>query len=195
MALFPWSFDIFLISPQKHKLWCSLEAPQGGASNEYPQHMFLWRNKKTIHSYLELWKKHNSGKNLFYKKVLVFFLFLQKNLYVVGSLWNQLTVTVSVTHNCPSWISWRGRMILEMISWSNLHESYVAELGFELAPLDLQWDALRTVLWSLVNKFKFSKWLKTECCLLKALDWAVCMKHMKGKRRHFLSSAFGSKQQ
>ena len=27
-------------------LWYSLEAPQRGASNEYPQHMFSWRNKK-----------------------------------------------------------------------------------------------------------------------------------------------------
>ena len=26
----------------------SLEAPHRGASNEYPQHMFLWRNKKNI---------------------------------------------------------------------------------------------------------------------------------------------------
>ena len=26
----------------------SLEAPRRGASNEYPQHMFLWRNKRTI---------------------------------------------------------------------------------------------------------------------------------------------------
>ena len=26
----------------------SLEVPRRGASNEYPQHMFLWRNKKTI---------------------------------------------------------------------------------------------------------------------------------------------------
>ena len=26
----------------------SLEMPQEGASNEYPQDMFLWRNKKTI---------------------------------------------------------------------------------------------------------------------------------------------------
>ena len=29
-------------------LWYSLEAPWQGASNEYPQHMFLWRNKKNI---------------------------------------------------------------------------------------------------------------------------------------------------
>ena len=26
--------------------WYSLEAPQQGASNEYPQHMFSWINKK-----------------------------------------------------------------------------------------------------------------------------------------------------
>ena len=40
--------NIFLISPQKHMLWYSLEAPRRGASNEYPQHMFSWRNKKDI---------------------------------------------------------------------------------------------------------------------------------------------------
>ena len=27
-------------------LWYSLEAPLWGASNEYPQHMFSWRNEK-----------------------------------------------------------------------------------------------------------------------------------------------------
>ena len=26
----------------------TLEAPRRGASNEFPQHMFLWRNKKNI---------------------------------------------------------------------------------------------------------------------------------------------------
>ena len=35
----------FLISPQ-NMLWYSLEAPRLGASNEYPQYMFSWRNKK-----------------------------------------------------------------------------------------------------------------------------------------------------
>ena len=39
---------IFLISQRKHMLWYSLEAPQRGASNEYPQHMFSLRNKKDI---------------------------------------------------------------------------------------------------------------------------------------------------
>ena len=33
---------------QKHMLWYSLEAPLQGASNKYPQHIFLWRNKKNI---------------------------------------------------------------------------------------------------------------------------------------------------
>ena len=40
--------NIFLISPRKHMLWYSLEAPCWGASNGYPQHMFSWRNKKDI---------------------------------------------------------------------------------------------------------------------------------------------------
>ena len=29
-------------------LWGSLEVPQLAASNEYPQHKFLWKNKKNI---------------------------------------------------------------------------------------------------------------------------------------------------
>ena len=39
-------------------LWYSLEAPHQGTSNEYPKHMFSWRNKKKYqpdtHSYLGL---------------------------------------------------------------------------------------------------------------------------------------------
>ena len=37
-----------------HKNICcgySLEAHNQGASNEYPQHNFLWRNKKTINTF------------------------------------------------------------------------------------------------------------------------------------------------
>ena len=48
-------------------LWYSLEAPRWGASNEYPRHMFSWRNKKDISifrmkkaPYLLLW-----GENMF----------------------------------------------------------------------------------------------------------------------------------
>ena len=39
------------ISPRKHMLWYSLEAPRRGASNEYPQYMFLRRNKKNINTF------------------------------------------------------------------------------------------------------------------------------------------------
>ena len=50
--------DIFLISLQKTYVVYYLEAPCRGASNEYPQHMFLWRNKSynvDTPSFLELW--------------------------------------------------------------------------------------------------------------------------------------------
>ena len=40
--------NVLLISPQNHMLWYSLEAPHLGTFNEYPQHMFSWRNKKNI---------------------------------------------------------------------------------------------------------------------------------------------------
>ena len=38
--------DIFLISAQNIDCRYSLEPPRGGGSNEYPQSMFLSRNKK-----------------------------------------------------------------------------------------------------------------------------------------------------
>ena len=44
----------------------SLKVPRQGASNEYPQHMFLWRNMKKyymdIRSYLELCTSHSCTK-------------------------------------------------------------------------------------------------------------------------------------
>ena len=51
----------FLISSQN--IWCrySLEAPRWGASNEYPQQIFLWRNKKNINT--EKKKKNRKKKN------------------------------------------------------------------------------------------------------------------------------------
>ena len=39
-------YIIFVISAQKHRLWYSLELPQWGGSNEYPQSMFwaeIWK--------------------------------------------------------------------------------------------------------------------------------------------------------
>ena len=32
-------------------LWYLIEAPLWGASNEYPQHMFLWQSKKNISTF------------------------------------------------------------------------------------------------------------------------------------------------
>ena len=40
------NWDIFLISVQKLDCWYSLEPPRRGGSNEYPQSLFLSRNKK-----------------------------------------------------------------------------------------------------------------------------------------------------
>ena len=46
-----YQLNVFLISPQKHMLWYSLEAPHWGTSNEYQQHTFSWRNKKNINTF------------------------------------------------------------------------------------------------------------------------------------------------
>ena len=53
-------------------LWYSLEAPHRGASNEYPQYMFLLRNKKDISifwmknaPYLLLWKSKRVYMDVF----------------------------------------------------------------------------------------------------------------------------------
>ena len=44
------TFDIFLISAQNIDCGCSLEPPQRGGSNGYPQSMFLSRNKKIMYT-------------------------------------------------------------------------------------------------------------------------------------------------
>ena len=53
-------FLIFFLFLHKN-MYCgySLEAPHQGASNEYPQHMFSWRNKKSIF-YTPLIRSYNS---------------------------------------------------------------------------------------------------------------------------------------
>ena len=37
-----------------------IEKPQRGASNEYPEHMFPWRNKKTIY-FSDEYRRNLSG--------------------------------------------------------------------------------------------------------------------------------------
>ena len=54
---------ILLISAQKHRLWYSLELPQWGSSNEYPQCMFLSRNMKNIRIFI--WKLSVFGGEIF----------------------------------------------------------------------------------------------------------------------------------
>ena len=45
---------LVIISAQKHRLWYSLEPPQQGGSNEYPQSMFWAEDMKNISvSYLK----------------------------------------------------------------------------------------------------------------------------------------------
>ena len=44
----PNNVDIFRISAWKYSCGYWLEAPYQGVCNEYPQHMFLWRNKEII---------------------------------------------------------------------------------------------------------------------------------------------------
>ena len=41
---------LFRSASERHNIRCgySFEVPHRGTSNEYPQHMFLWRNEKTI---------------------------------------------------------------------------------------------------------------------------------------------------
>ena len=52
-----YQINIFLLFLYKN-VCCGylLEAPRRGASNEYPQHMFSWRNKKTVNTFGS--KKH-----------------------------------------------------------------------------------------------------------------------------------------
>ena len=56
-------FFFFFISPQK--LGYSLEAPNWGTSNGYPQHMLLWRNEKNINTF---WL----NKSTFYRAISLF---------------------------------------------------------------------------------------------------------------------------
>ena len=46
----------------------SLKVPQQGASNEYPQHTFLWRNNKYINTF-QLKKSALSGARLVSQKI------------------------------------------------------------------------------------------------------------------------------
>ena len=64
-------------------LWYSLEAPHWGTSNEYPQHMFSWKNKKNI-----MWKPSLTGA----LKLTVIFGIFVSHLYILqntAALWSK----------------------------------------------------------------------------------------------------------
>ena len=69
--------NIFLISPRKHMLWYSLEASHQGTSNEYPQHMFSWSNKKNINTFGL--KKSALTRTMHQSKLILFFMMLVIN--------------------------------------------------------------------------------------------------------------------
>ena len=50
------STEIFLFLHGNKCCGYSLEVPHWGTSNEYPQYMFPWRNKKTISYVKSYWK-------------------------------------------------------------------------------------------------------------------------------------------
>ena len=94
---------------------------QWGASNEYPQHIFTWRNKfkKSIPFG---WK----NPIMIFVCVEVFSrnaVSLPNHTFNVQAksskqLTNIVHILLPETDNCPSWISGRERMTVENISWS-----------------------------------------------------------------------------
>ena len=49
-----WIFHYFLIFQQKYMLWVLIRSVSWDTSNEYTQHIFSWRNKQNITSFLFL---------------------------------------------------------------------------------------------------------------------------------------------
>ena len=66
-------YIIFIISAQKHRLWYSLEAPQWGGSNEYPQSMF----------WAEIWKISDFLSENFQFLVVKFSIYLNRHIFVM----------------------------------------------------------------------------------------------------------------
>ena len=65
---------VFIFLLFLHKNICygySLEAPQRGVSNEYPQHMFLWRNKNNIIWIPPLTQSYVNGEQMLHKTLRI----------------------------------------------------------------------------------------------------------------------------
>ena len=103
-----------LISPRKHMLWVLIRNTSSRHFNEYPQHIFSWRNKKKCLSENPLFKgydyciMHLNGnwaklailQNLITsdKMFFVFFLFLQPKIMDIFLISTQKTYGYSLNH-------------------------------------------------------------------------------------------------
>ena len=98
---------IFLISPQKHMLWYSLEAPRWGASNEYPQHMFSWRKKENTKKKI-VWKKKKKcylelyGLTIHLCSYIIYHIFCLFSRIINGMFFLEITIfTLSIGTDRP----------------------------------------------------------------------------------------------
>ena len=101
----------------------SLEAPHRGASNEYPQHMFLWRNKKKI-----MWIPPlicSYGPNIYGKYVSI------KSTKPLQTDFTECPVTYSRTCDDVNWSRWVGiRLIVTSIV--HLKKDWLDRLHYSL---------------------------------------------------------------
>ena len=156
--------DIFLICPRNHMLWTALEMPWRGASNEYTQHLFSWRNKKNTILLVEkvpyveicvwtliVWRVFVLK---FYGPVNPMGSCRARSVYLTTRLLGRQSSKrlTSIVHilspeadNCPSWISGRDRMTVENISWSiSTKECCRPRRGSNPRPPGLQSDSTST---------------------------------------------------
>ena len=78
----------------------------------------------------------------------------------------------------PSWISRRGRITIEMMSWSIHTKVWWLSWDSNLQPLDLQWNWLWTVLWTglwSLAKANMNKMCKSKELLIRLTYEAVVM--------------------
>ena len=128
-------FFLFLLE----NIYCgdSLEMPCQGTSNEYPQHMFLWRNKKNINTF---WMKKLPCQSLLTfttlwvnsknDKIMIFFLFFPEN-----RLWYFMWI-VSPGDNLHEILKpifcKEIRKSLWRVPWWNFYPAYLALTHFSL---------------------------------------------------------------
>ena len=83
-------------------LWYSLEVPRRGASNEYPQHMFLWKNKKNYPRIITKYSFVNNASGIVCCGLFALPLGVIKRLYILycDSYW--ASSKLFLMHVCPN---------------------------------------------------------------------------------------------